>query len=228
MPKRIIWDKHGERLFETGVDRGVLYTQTAGEYDPGVPWNGLTAVTESPTGAEPNPLYADNIKYLELMSVEEFAATIEAYTYPEEFEACDGSAALAEGITIGQQPRKSFGFSYRTKLGNDDVGDEFGYKIHLVYGAKASPSDKGYETINESPDAITFSWEITTTPVEVPGHKPSASLTIDSTKVSPETLKELEDLLYGSDENEPTLPTPEEILTIINIVNGDEGEEEGY
>lgn len=220
MSKRIVWDNQGERLFETGVDRGVLYTQTDGVYDTGVPWNGLTAVTEAPSGAEPTPLYADNIKYLELMSVEEFAATIEAYTYPEEFEACDGSATLVEGITIGQQPRKSFGFSYRTKLGNDDVGDEYGYKIHLVYGAKASPSDKGYETINESPDAITFSWEITTTPVEIPGHKPSASLTIDSTKVSPETLKKLEDLLYGGDENDPTLPTPEEILTLIN---GEEG-----
>lgn len=218
MPK-IVWDNVGERFYEAGIDRGVLYPQDEkGEYPLGVPWNGLTGVTESPTGAEPTPLYADNIKYLELMSVEEFGANIEAYTYPEEFELCDGSAELTPGVTLGQQPRKSFGLSYRTRLGNDLLGEDYGYKIHLIYGAKAAPSDKGYETINDTPDAITFSWDVTTTPVPVEGVKPTASLVIDSTKVDKEKLKLLEDALYGTEEKEATLPLPDEVLAILKTV----------
>lgn len=226
MSNKIVWDKTGERFYETGVDRGVLYVQDdQGKYPKGVAWNGLTGVTESPTGAEPNPLYADNIKYLNLFSVEEFEANIEAYTYPEEFEECDGSAELTPGVTLGQQPRKTFGLCYRTKLGNDLEGEDYGYKLHLIYGAKAAPSDKGYETINDTPDAITFSWDVTTTPVPVTGFKPTALLVVDSTKVDPEKLAALEEILYGSEEevvNEETvpgvdarLPLPDEVLTII-------------
>lgn len=216
---KIVWDKTGERFYETGVDRGVLYVQDdQGNYPKGVAWNGLIGVTESPTGAEPTPLYADNIKYLNLISVEEFEASIEAYTYPEEFEECDGSAELVPGVTIGQQPRKAFGLCYRTKLGNDLEGDDYGYKLHLIYGAKAAPSEKGYETINDSPDAITFSWDITTTPVPVTGFKPTASLVVDSTKVAPEKLAALEEILYGSEEEDARLPLPDEVLTIINTI----------
>ena len=216
MAGKIVWDEVGEKFYETGVDRGVLYPQDKlGDYPKGVAWNGLTAITESPTGAEPTPLYADNIKYLNLISVEEFGATIEAYTYPEEFEKCDGSAELKPGVTIGQQPRDTFGLSYRTVLGNDLGGAEHGYKIHLIYGATAAPSDKGYETINDTPDAITFSWEVTTTPVPVTGFKPTASLVIDSTKVTPENLEALETVLYGSAETEARLPLPDEVLTLI-------------
>ena len=216
MAGKIVWDKVGERFYETGVDRGVLYPQDKlGAYPEGVAWNGLTAITESPTGAEPTPLYADNIKYLNLLSVEEFGATIEAYTYPEEFEKCDGSAELKTGVSIGQQPRDGFGLSYRTVLGNDLDGSGHGYKIHLIYGAKAAPSDKGYETINDTPDAITFSWEVTTTPVPVAGFSPTASLVIDSTKVTPENLEALETVLYGSEETEARLPLPDEVLTLI-------------
>lgn len=213
---KIVWDNTGERFYETGVDRGVLYVQdNLGEYPKGVAWNGLIGVTESPTGAEPTPLYADNIKYLNLFSVEEFEASIEAYTYPEEFEECDGSAELAPGITIGQQPRKAFGLCYRTKLGNDLEGDDYGYKLHLIYGAKAAPSEKGYETINDSPDAITFSWDITTTPVPITGFKPTSTLVIDSTKFAPEKLVALEEILYGSEAVVARLPLPDEVLTII-------------
>lgn len=216
---KIVWDKTGERFYETGVDRGVLYVQDdQGNYPKGVAWNGLIGVTESPTGAEPTPLYADNIKYLNLISVEEFEASIEAYTYPEEFEECDGSAELVPGVTIGQQPRKAFGLCYRTKLGNDLEGDDYGYKLHLIYGAKAAPSEKGYETINDSPDAITFSWDITTTPVPVTGFKPTSTLVIDSTKVDPEKLAALEEILYGSEEEDARLPLPDEVLTIINAI----------
>lgn len=216
---KIVWDKTGERFYETGVDRGVLYVQDdQGNYPKGVAWNGLIGVTESPTGAEATPLYADNIKYLNLFSVEEFEASIEAYTYPEEFEECDGSAELVPGVTIGQQPRKTFGLCYRTKLGNDLEGDDYGYKLHLIYGAKAAPSEKGYETINDSPDAITFSWDITTTPVPVTGFKPTASLVVDSTKVAPEKLAALEEILYGSEEENARLPLPDEVLTIINAI----------
>lgn len=223
---RIVWDKIGERLYETGVDRGVLYPQdNEGTYPLGVPWNGLSSVSESPSGAEPTPIYADNMKYLNLMSVEEFGATIEAYTYPDEFEACDGSAELAPGVTIGQQERKLFGLSYRTKIGNDVEGDNLGYKLHLVYGALASPSDRTYETINDTPDAITFSWEVMTTPVPVEGYRPTASLEIDSTKVDAAKVKEIEDILYGTEEKEARLPLPDEILTIL--AEEEEEEEEG-
>ena len=215
MPK-IVWDKTGERFYETGVDRGVLYPQdNTGAYPEGVAWNGLTAVTESPSGAEPTPLYADNIKYLNLMSAEEFEATIEAYTYPDEFAACDGSAELTPGVRIGQQDRSAFGLSYRTLVGNDTDGESHGYKIHLIYGALAAPSDKGYQTINDTPDAITFSWSISTTPVPVEGFKPTASLEIDSRTVESAKLKALEDILYGTVEGEARLPLPNEVLTIL-------------
>lgn len=213
---KLVWNEAGKRLYETGVDRGVLYVSDGnGRYQKGVVWNGLVSVNESPSGAEATPLYAGNVKYVELMSNEEFGASIEAYTYPEEFEQCDGSAELADGITIGQQPRKSFGLCYRTKIGNDTDGDEHGYKIHLIYGAKAAPTEKSYTTINDSPEAITFSWEITTTPIEVADHKPTATLTIDSTKVQSDKLEAIEKKLYGDTATEATLPTPAEILALI-------------
>ena len=221
---KLVWDKTGERFYETGVSQGVLYPQaTGGTYPKGVAWNGLTAVTESPSGAEATALYADDIKYLNLLSTEEFGATVEAYTYPKEFEACDGSASLAEGVTIGQQKRQSFGMCYRTVLGNDTENNEHGYKLHIIYGAQAAPSEKAYATINDSPEAITFSWELTTTPVSVTGFKPTASLTIDSTKVDPGQLAELETILYGKDPTgpetedgvEPRLPLPDEIAEIF-------------
>jgi hypothetical protein len=213
---KIVWDESGKRLYETGVKNGVLYIQDeTGAYNKGVAWNGLTAVTESPSGAEATPLYADDIKYLELFSAEEFGATIEAYTYPEEFEACDGSASLGTGVTIGQQDRKTFGLCYRTVLGNDVKSNEYGYKLHLIYGAKAAPSEKGYQTINDSPEAITFSWEVTTTPVNVAGFKPTASVTIDSTKIDPEKLKKIEDMLYGEGATDAKLPLPDELKTIL-------------
>ena len=216
---KLVWDQIGERLYETGVDHGVLYpVQDGGLYNKGVAWNGLTAVTESPSGAEANPLYADNIKYLNLISAEEFGATIEAYTYPDEFAECDGSAALIPGVFIGQQARKTFGLSYRTVLGNDVEGNDHGYKLHLIYGAVAAPSEKGYTTINDSPEAITFSWEVTTTPVNVTGFKPTASLTIDSSKVDADKLAALEAVLYGSDSEEARLPLPDEIVTIMGGV----------
>ena len=194
---KLVWDQTGERLYETGVKNGVLYIPTNGVYNKGVAWNGLTAVTESPSGAEATALYADDIKYLSLMSTEEFGATVEAYTYPDEFAQCDGSVSLATGVMIGQQPRKTFGLSYKTTVGNDVDGNDYGYKLHLIYGALAAPSEKAYSTINDSPEAITFSWEITTTPVNVTGAKPTASLTIDSTKVDAEKLAALEKVLYG-------------------------------
>ena len=217
MPKRIEWDLTGERLYETGVDRGVLYPQASnGTYPQGVAWNGLTNVTESPSGAESTPLYADNIKYLNLISAEEFGATVEAYTYPDEFAECNGETALKPGVNIGQQSRKTFGLSYRTKIGNDIDANDHGYKIHIIYGALAAPSEKSYGTINDSPEAITFSWEITTTPVTVTGFKPTALLTIDSTKVDAAKLTSLENILYGSSESDARLPLPDEIATIFN------------
>ena len=215
---KIEWDKTGERLYETGVKNGVLYVQEGGAYQKGVAWNGLTAVTESPSGAEATPLYADDIKYLNLLSAEEFGATIEAYTYPDEFAECDGSASLADGVMIGQQARKTFGLCYRTTIGNDTNGNDYGYKLHIIYGALAAPSEKAYATINDSPEAITFSWEVTTTPVNVTGAKPTASITIDSTKADPTKLAALEDILYGKDGepgNEPRLPLPDEIKTLM-------------
>ena len=212
---KLIWDKTGERLYETGVSKGVLYPQAAGAYPTGVAWNGLTAVTESPSGAEATPLYADNIKYLNLVSAEEFGATIEAYMYPDEFAACNGEAELAAGVSIGQQARSPFGLSYQTKIGND-VDNEAGYKIHIIYGALAAPSEKAYATVNDSPEAITFSWEITTTPVEVAGLKPTASLVIDSTKVDAAKLTELEKILYGDENAEARLPLPDEIAELFS------------
>ena len=212
---KLVWDKTGERLYETGVKNGVLYPMVDGAYPKGIVWNGLTAVTESPSGAEATALYADDIKYLNLMSAEEFGATVEAYTYPDEFAECDGSASLGTGVTIGQQPRKTFGLSYKTTLGNDVDNDNHGYKLHLIYGAMASPSEKAYSTINDSPEAITFSWELTTTPVNVTGFKPTASLTIDSTKIAPEKLAAIEALLYGDDSTEAKLPLPDEIAGIL-------------
>ena len=213
---KLIWDKTGERLYETGVNKGVLYPIAAdGTYPAGVAWNGLTAVTESPSGAEATPLYADNIKYLNLMSAEEFGATIEAYTYPDEFAACNGEAELVAGIGIGQQTRKTFGMSYQTRVGNDVDGTDHGYKIHIIYGALASPSEKSYATINDSPEAITFSWEVTTTPVEATGFKPTATLVIDSTKVAAEKMTAIEAILYGSETEEARLPLPDEIVTIV-------------
>lgn len=213
---KLVWDEIGSRYFETGVKKGVLYPAVNGTYPKGVAWNGLTAVNENPSGAEASPLYADNIKYLNLYSTEEYGATIEAYTYPDEFAQCDGSAEIATGVVIGQQKRKPFGFSYVTILGNDTDGVDMGYKIHLVYGAMASPTDKSYSTINDSPDAITFSWEVSTTPVEVPGFKPTASVTIDSTKAKASELEVLKDILYGTESTDPRLPLPTELLTIFS------------
>ena len=219
---RLTWDKTGERYYETGVKQGVLYPiQADGRYSKGVAWNGLISVTESPSGAEATPLYADDIKYLNLISNEEFGATIEAYTYPDEFYECDGSSALADGVMIGQQKRKTFGLCYRTTVGNDVDGNDYGYKLHLIYGCLAAPSEKGYNSINDSPEAITFSWEVTTTPVSVTGFKPTSQITIDSTKVTPEKLTALEDILYGKDgesntATEPRLPLPDEIAALFS------------
>lgn len=216
---KLVWDETGKRLYETGVSQGVLYPQSGGTYPNGVAWNGLTAVTESPSGAEATPLYADNIKYLNLFSAEEFGATIEAYTYPDEFMACDGSAQIAKGAYIGQQNRKQFGMCYKTLLGNDVNANDHGYKLHIIYGAMASPSEKAYATVNDSPEAITFSWEVTTTPVNVTGYEPTASIVIDSTKCNAEKLADLEEILYGSAEEEPRLPLPDEIVTVLGAAN---------
>lgn len=231
---RIIWDKTGERFYETGVDHGVLYpmadtvSDPTRPYEAGVAWNGLTGVSDSGSGGEPSPLWADNIKYLNLMSAEEAGLTIEAYTYPDEFEECDGSRSIATGVTIGQQPRKQFGFCYRTILGNDQKSNAYGYKLHLVYGCYASPSEKGYQTVNDSPDAISFSWEVSTTPVEVDGFSPTATLEIDSTKTPKAKLDKLIDILYGTNASsegsqtveatDPRLPLPNEVAEIVGAV----------
>ena len=214
---RLTWDNTGERLFETGVKNGVLYPiQADGKYTKGVAWNGLISVTESPSGAEATALYADDIKYVNLLSNEEFGATIEAYTYPDEFAECDGSGTLAEGVLLGQQKRKVFGLCYRTTIGNDVDGNDHGYKLHLVYGCLAAPSEKAYSTINDNPDAITFSWEVTTTPVNVTGFKPTSQITLDSTKVAKEKMTAIEALLYGSEEKEPSLPLPDELAAVLS------------
>lgn len=214
----IIWDATGERLFETGVDHGVLYPiSSSGTYDNGVAWNGLSAITESPSGAEATAIWADNIKYVNLLSAEEFGATVEAYTYPDEFAICDGTAELVDGVIVGQQARKVFGLCYRTKIGNDVDGNDHGYKLHIIYGAQASPSEKAYSTINDSPEAISFSWELTTTPVNVTGMNATSYLVIDSTKCDAEKLTALEKILYGSAEPDtpPRLPLPDEIKTLM-------------
>lgn len=213
---KLVWDQTGERLYETGVRNGVLYVRGAdGTYPAGVAWNGLTAVTESPSGAEATPLYADDIKYLNLMSTEEFGATIEAYMYPDEFMECDGSASIADGVYVGQQARKTFGMCYRTVVGNDVDNNDYGYKLHIIYGALAAPSEKAYSSINDSPEATTFSWEVTTTPVSVNGLKPTASVVIDSTKADKTKLAALEAILYGSEAEEARLPLPDEIATLM-------------
>ena len=225
---KIVWDKSGEKIYETGVKNGVLYPQVNGAYPEGVAWNGLTAVTESPSGAEATTLYADDTKYLNLYSAEEFGATIECYTYPKEFEKCDGSAEIATGVSIGQQTRQAFGMSYKTTVGNDTEGAKYGYKLHLIYGATASPSEKAYATISDSPEAITYSYEVTTTPVNVEGFNPTASIVIDSTKIPADKLKELEEILYGKDPTSedaddgvaPRLPLPDEIVSIVGTVAG--------
>lgn len=218
---KLKWDETGKRLYETGTKMGVLYPQNEdGTYPKGVAWNGLMSVTESPSGAEASALYADDAKYLELYSNEEFGFTIGAYTYPDEFAECDGSAELAPGVGIGQQPRKAFGLSYRTIIGNDTKGSDYGYKLHLVYGAKASPSERSYASVNDSPEALELSWECTTTPVPVTGHKPSAHIEIDSTKIDGKKLTKIEEMLYGKDgetgtATEPKLPLPDEIIQIL-------------
>ena len=223
---KLVWDKEGEHRYETGVKNCALYVHDGQNYGTGVPWNGITGITESPSGAEANPLYADDTKYLNLYSVEEIGATVEAYTYPDEFAECDGSASIATGVNIGQQARKTFGLAYKTVVGNDTEANDYGTKIHILYGCKASPSEKAYATINDSPVAITFSWELTTTPVEVTGYKKTASVTIDTTKFSTPELKKklqtLEDKLFGSETEEPTLLMPDEIIALIgkNVVSG--------
>jgi len=212
----IVWDSAGERFFETGIDRGVLYPMDAlGEYPLGVAWNGLVSITESPSGAEASPLYADNMKYLTLISAEEFGLTIEAITYPDEFGECDGSAEPVTGVKLGQQNRKQFGLCYRSKLGNDVDGQDHGYKLHLVYGCQAAPSERAYQTVNESPEAITFSWEVTTTPPAVTGYKPTACITIDSTKADSAKLAALELILYGDAAVDPELPLPDDVITAM-------------
>ena len=214
---KLVWDQTGDRLYETGVSKGVLYPiQSDGAYSKGVAWNGLSSVTESPSGAEANPIYADDMKYLNLLSAEEFSATIEAYTYPDEFAECDGSADIATGVSIGQQKRKVFGLCYRTVLGNDVDSNDHGYKLHLIYGCMAAPSEKAYTSINDSPEAITFSWEVSTTPVNVTGFKPTASITIDSTKAKKEKLTALEAILYGANSEEARLPLPDEVATLMS------------
>ena len=234
---KLVWDAIGEHYYETGVRNGVLYTSktttendvtTTDPYGKAVAWNGLTAVTESPSGAEATALWADDIKYLSLISAEEFGGTIEAYTYPDEFAECDGSASISEGIKIGQQPRATFGLCYRTVLGNDSEGEAYGYKLHIIYGCKAAPSEKAYATINDSPEAITFSWELSTVPVPVSGHKPTATLELDSTKLGKAKMKAIEDVLYGRDADvehsitalEGRLPLPDEIKSILDAVTG--------
>ena len=214
---KIKWDQEGKRLYETGVSNGVLYVHSGASYKNGVAWNGLISVTESPSGAEATPIYADNIKYLSLTSAEEFAASIEAYTYPDEFAECDGSAELAAGVMIGQQKRKKFALVYKTIIGNDTENEAHGYKLHIIYGCQAAPSERAYTTVNDSPEAITFSWEISTTPVEVTDHKPTSILTLDSTKVDATKMKKVEDKLFGDDSTgQPTLLTPDEVLAIVN------------
>ena len=213
---KIIFDNTGEKIYETGVDHCVLYVRDGNAYQTGVAWNGITAINESPSGAEATPIYADNIKYLNIVSGEDFGATIEAYTYPDEFTECDGSAEIVAGVKIGQQTRKPFALCYRTLIGNDVAGTGHGYKLHFIYNAQAAVSAKNYKTINESPEAMSFSWEISTTPEVVEGFKPTATVTVDSTKVDAQKLKALEDKIYGSENSEPTMPTISEIVSLLS------------
>lgn len=213
---KIIFDNTGEKIYETGVDHCVLYVRDGNTYQTGVAWNGITAINENPSGAEATPIYADNIKYLNIVSGEDFGATIEAYTYPDEFTECDGSAEIIEGVKIGQQTRKPFALCYRTLIGNDVAGTGHGYKLHFIYNAQAAVSAKNYKTINESPEAMSFSWEISTTPEVVEGFKPTATVTVDSTKVDSVKLKALEDKIYGTENSEPTMPTISEIVSLLN------------
>ena len=219
---RLLWDQSGEHRYETGVDQGVLYLPTGGIYDVGYAWNGLTTVTESPSGAESNAQYADNIKYLNLLSAEDFGATVEAFTYPDQFAQCDGSASPSTGVNISQQPRRTFGLSYRTRVGNDTLAQDYGYKLHLVYGALAAPSEKAFSTINDSPEALAFSWELTTTPVAVTTQiggvtpRPTSLLTVDSTKVTAANLTALENALYGTAGTSPRLPLPDEVFGMFS------------
>ena len=212
---KLVWDVVGERNYETGVSKGVLYPMVSGAYPKGVAWSGLTTVTETASGAEATPLYADNIKYLNLMSVEELGGTIEAYTAPNEFGACDGTAELTTGVSIGQQPRQTFGLAYQTILGNDTENNKHGYKIHLIYGALASPTERSYATVNDSPEAMTMSWEFSTTPVSVTGFEPTSLVVIDSTKVDAEKLAAFEAIIYGSEDQEARLPLPNEVATLL-------------
>lgn len=216
---KLVWDAAGEKVYETGVKKGVLYPKTSGSYTTGVAWNGLSSVNENPSGAEASAVYADDIKYLNLYSAEEYGATIEAYTYPDEFAECDGSKAVADGVYIGQQTRKPFGFAFVTTIGNDEEGVDYGYKLHIIYECMASPSEKSHSTINDSPEAATFSWEITTTPVNVTGNKPTATIEIDSTKTDSAKMQAIEDILYGTTETEPRLPLPDEIISIMSITS---------
>lgn len=218
---RLEWDKNGEKVFETGVKNGVLYTlDESGKYVNGMVWNGLSSINETPSGAEPNKIYADDIVYANIVGAEEFGGSIEAYMYPKTFEECDGTVEVAPGVMIGQQDRKIFGLSYVTTIGNDVAGNNLGKKIHLMYGCSAQPSEKAYTTINDSTEPIAFSWELQTTPVNVTGHKPTALLTIDSRSVSADKLKALEDILYGTETNEPSLPLPDEVITLMSSVAG--------
>lgn len=212
----LTWDQTGEKLYETGVQKGVLYPMDGAVYGKGVAWNGLTAVNETPSGAESTKLYADDIKYLDIRSAEEFGATIEAYSSPEEFDACDGTAELAAGVNIGQQNRKGFGFCYRSTIGNDTEYNNYGYKLHIIYGLTASPSERSYSTVNDSPEAATLSWEVSSTPVNVAGFKPTSIITINSKKINPEALKEIEDALYGTASEEPKILLPDEIKAICD------------
>lgn len=215
---KLVWDQIGERLYETGVDKAAIYLMEGAQYTTGAAWNGLTAVTETPSGAEPSPLYANNKKYVELMSAEEFGGSIEAYTYPEEFAECNGEKSIAKGLRIGQQTRRLFGMVYRTLIGNDTEGTKYGYKLHIVYNARVSPSEKSNNTVNDSPEAATMSWEFSTTPIEIEGHEPTSHLIIDSTEADPTKLAELENILYGTDGEDaadPRLPMPDEIATLL-------------
>ena len=215
MPEKLVWDQTGERRYETGVKQCALYPMTAGAYLKGVAWNGITAITESPSGAEPTAMYADDIKYLDILSTETYAATIEAYMYPDEFKPCNGEAELADGVSIGQQTRQKFGLCYKTTLGNDTDGEDYGYELHLVYGGLAAPAEEAHNSKNESPEGMTMSWSVSTTPVDVEGKKPTATVTINSVKAGAQIMKALEDVLYGSEKAEARLPLPNELKTLI-------------